>query len=151
MRTYDWGEERKEYDIILFGIGRFGEAIAREVLAEGKRLLAVDFNPESVRSWQRRGLDAVYGDASDPEFLHLLPLDSVKWVISAMPQHDTGLTHEDPRLTLISSLRSQGYQGHIAVASHQLDEVEKLEEKGADIVMLPFQDAANQAIAKILR
>jgi K+ transport systems, NAD-binding component len=137
--------------VILIGIGRFGDAIAREVLAEGKKLLAVDFNPESVRAWRARGLDAVYGDASDPEFLGQLPLEHAQWVISALPQHETGVTHEDPRLTLIDGLRSAGYRGHIAVATHKLDEVEILEAKGAKTVMLPFQDAASKAVSQILR
>ncbi len=137
-------------DVILFGIGRFGEAIAREVLTEGKKLLAVDFNPESVRAWNAKGLDAVYGDASDPEFLSQLPLDRADWVISALPQYETGVTHEHLRLTLIDGLKSAGYKGHIAVATHKLDEVGLLKAKGAELVLLPFQDAASRAVKQIL-
>lgn len=140
----------QHYDVILFGIGRFGNAIAKELMARGKQVLAVDFNPDSVRQWRARGMNAVYGDACDPEFMHLLPLDGAAWVISAMPQHDIGLTHEDPRISLIEGLRANHFAGRIAVTTHKQDEIAMLEQKGAHVVLLPFDDAASQAVNRIL-
>jgi Kef-type K+ transport system membrane component KefB len=138
-----------DFDIILFGLGRFGTMIAEFLRQEGYKFLGVDFNPDVVRRWQQLGYSALYGDVFDQDFVHMLPLDRVRWVISAIPQHDLGLTHEDPRLVLISALKQRGFSGYIAVSTINHREVPVLKEKGADIVLLPFQDAAHQAVKKI--
>jgi len=137
------------YDIILFGMGRFGAAIAGHLRKENFHVLAVDFNPDEVRAWRRRGFDGVYGDACDQDFIASLPIENAKWVIAAMPQHDLGLTHEDPRLALIAGLRARGFSGKIAVSTHHLRDVETLKKKGADLVLLPFYDASEKAVERI--
>jgi hypothetical protein len=45
----------------------------------------VDFDPEAVRDWHRRGLPARFGDAEDPDFLESLPLPHTRWVVSTLP------------------------------------------------------------------
>ncbi len=139
-------EQAHGYDVILFGLGRYGQIIARHLQEKGFRLLAVDFNPQEVRRWNRQGHRAIYGDACDPAFIGTLPLQHVKWVISAMPQHDIGLTHEDPRLTLIDSLRANDYTRGIAVSTQHPHDRDILKARGADLVFLPFHDAATQAV-----
>ncbi|GAB4391296.1 MAG: cation:proton antiporter [Gammaproteobacteria bacterium] len=137
------------YDVILFGLGRYGKAIAYYLQQEGFSLLAVDLNPDEVRRWRKQGHAAVYGDACDPTFISSLPLQGVKWVVSAMPQHDTGVTHEDPRLSLIEGLKQQYYQGAIAISTQQLHDQEILKQKGATLILLPFYDAAEQAVERM--
>jgi len=141
--------EKKNYDVILFGLGRYGSAIAHQLRKDNFRLLAVDFNPDEVRRWRETGYDVVYGDACDQEFTASLPLSAAKWVVSALPQHDLGLTHEDPRLVLIDGLKRQKFVGRIAVSTHQPNEVKVLQVKGADLVFLPFYDAADRVVARI--
>src|SRR5690606_29462245 len=78
--------DERGYDVILFGLGRYGTAIARNLLEDGhSKLLAVDFNPDAVRRWQEQGHEAIYGDACDPEFIGTLPLKNTRWIVSAMP------------------------------------------------------------------
>lgn len=137
------------YDVILFGLGRYGKAIAYYLEKEGFNLLAVDFNPDEVRRWRNQGHRVMYGDASDPAFVSDLPLKGVKWVVAAMPQHDIGITHEDPRLSLIEGLKQQDYSGGIAVSTQHLDDQQTLKEKGATLIFLPFHDAAEKAVERI--
>lgn len=137
------------YELILFGLGRYGKAIAHYMRQEEINFLAVDFNPDEVRRWREQGHPVMFGDASDPNFIASLPLNNVKWVVSAMPQHDVGLTHEDPRLTLIDGLKQYGYQGKIAISTQQPHDHDLLRNKGASLILLPFYDAAEQAVAKI--
>ena len=141
--------DRQHYDVILFGLGRYGRTMAHYLEQEDFSLLAVDFNPVEVKRWRERGRAAIYGDACDPAFINALPLTAVKWVVSAMPQHDLGLTHQDPRLVLIDGLREQGFAGQIAISTQNPADVEILEERGADLVLLPFHDAAEQAVARL--
>lgn len=134
------------YKVIIFGLGRFGTAIGMRLQKRGLRVLGVDFNPVAARRWRELGLDTDFGDATDPEFVSELPLSRVDWIVSTVPIHPTGLSHEDTRTTLIQLARTAGFRGRVAVASHHARETEKLFAAGADIVLEPFQDAADRAV-----
>jgi Kef-type K+ transport system membrane component KefB len=134
------------YKVIVFGLGRFGTAIGLRLKKRGIRVLGVDFNPMAVRRWRELGLETEFGDATDPEFVADLPLARADWIVSTVPIHPTGLSHEDTRTTLIQLTRSSGFRGRIAVASHHPQDTEELVAAGADIVLEPFQDAADRAV-----
>lgn len=97
------------YGVIMFGLGRFGTAIGLRLRKQGVRVLGVDFNPGAIRRWRELGLQAEFGDATDPEFISELPLARTRWVLSTMPVHPTGLAFEDARKTLIQLMRTTGY------------------------------------------
>ncbi|TGD44711.1 sodium:proton exchanger [Pseudotabrizicola sediminis] len=145
--TGDGGSHKTEkYAVILFGLGRFGTAIGLRLRNRGIKVLGVDFNPQAVKRWRELGLDAEFGDATDPEFLADLPLRGADWAVSTVPIHLTGLSHEDIRRTLIQLTRAAGFSGRIAVASHGSAESQILLDAGADTVLEPFQDAADRAV-----
>ncbi|MEQ8656850.1 MAG: cation:proton antiporter [Hyphomicrobiales bacterium] len=146
----DGGVKAMRHDVILFGLGRYGLAIARALEMDGKTVLGVDFSPEAVRFAQKRGLKAVYGDATDPEFLSHLSVENADWLVLAVPEHATGLTHYDPRRTLLRTARDLGYQGRVAVAAHHDQDSEALQELHADLVLMPYRDAASAAARMIL-
>ena len=135
-----------DHDVIVIGLGRYGGAIAQLLRDQGKRVLGVDFNPEAVRRWRAEGIDAVYGDVADPEFVASLPVAGLENVVCAVPEHDFGLVQADPRPGLIQTLRANGYRGPIAVAVNRPEHAARLQEAGADIVLQPFRDAADQAV-----
>ncbi|MGF1639756.1 MAG: cation:proton antiporter [Rhodospirillales bacterium] len=134
------------YDVLLFGLGRFGGAIGQRLVARGYKVLGIDFNPAAVRRWSEEGLDVLFGDATDPEFVASLPLAGVRWVVSAVPVIRVGVVADDPRSALIRALRDHGYRGRIAVALHRESERESLTASGADLFLQPFEDAADQAV-----
>ena len=138
------------YDVLLVGLGRYGSAIARRLAQHGVTILGVDFNPAVVKQWRKDGLDVAYGDATDPELIASLPLAGVTWVVSAVPEHETGVTHEDARLGLIDALRSAGFGGRLAVTAYRATDSERLSAQGADLILQPFRDAADQAAKLIL-
>lgn len=139
-----------DYDVVVFGLGRYGESIARRLERERLRVLGVDFNPLSVQDWRTQGGLAVYGDVTDPEFVATLPLQSASWVISAVADHETGIAHEDIRQTAIAATRAAGFRGRIAVRSRRTDDADVLIASGADVVLVPFQDAADRAVELVL-
>lgn len=130
--------DREAADVVLFGIGRYGSGIARHLRQRRKRVLGVDFDPSVVREWTNRGVPVVYGDAEDPEIYEHLPLDGVGWVVSTAPEPDAS------RL-LIQQLRRHGFAGRIAVTGRTAEEAAALQAAGADVVLRPFADAAEQA------
>ncbi|MEQ8406397.1 MAG: cation:proton antiporter [Oceanicaulis sp.] len=139
-----------EHDVILFGLGRYGLGIAAGLKEAGLHVLGVDFSPDAVRRARERGYDVVFGDATDPEFLGHLPLSRAQWLVMAVPEHDVGVTHSDPRSALMRAARDLDFQGRIAVATHKPDRIEALKSAGADLVLLPYRDASLAAAGLIL-
>ncbi len=133
------------YDVLLFGLGRYGSAIAHRLSEHGMTVLGVDFNPAAVKHMRKAGFDVAFGDATDPEFVASLPLAGATWAVSAVPEHDTGVTHEEARLGLIDALKEAGFQGRVAVTAHRTEEAMPLTDRGADLILQPFRDAADQA------
>ncbi|MCM1984108.1 cation:proton antiporter [Lyngbya confervoides] len=132
--TEDW----TPVDFIVFGLGRYGGSVVRDLCQAGFMVLGVDFDPEIVTAWNQEGLRTLYGDADDPELAALLPLQNTRWVISTVPKFDVGLT-------LLHTLKHHQFSGKVALTSHHAWEAELLLQAGADQVLLPFRDAAKEA------
>jgi Kef-type K+ transport system membrane component KefB len=126
-------------DVILFGLGRYGGQIARGLVARGRNVLGIDFNPQTVRAWRREGLSARYGDAHDPELLSTLPLGRASWVVSTAVERDVNAA-------LLAALRSHHFQGRVALRAHDSHDVAALLQAGADVVLEPFRDGAREAV-----
>ncbi|STX43984.1 putative sodium/hydrogen exchanger family protein [Legionella donaldsonii] len=141
---------KNNYDIVIFGLGRFGKAIAKLLIAKQLDVLAIDFNPDEVREWEFQGYDAIYGDACDIEFLASLPLNQAKWIICTIPQHLLGVTYQDPRIILTETVRQAKIPSYIAVTTHHTSEIKSLKTRGVDVVLQPFYDAATRAVEIIL-
>jgi len=136
-------------DVIIFGLGRLGSALGMRLQSRGLRVLGIDFSPEAVRQWRARGLEAAYGDATDPEFIASLPLETAKWSILTVPVHMIGLSHQETRTTLLQTIRKLGYPTKVALVSHTSADTENLRSLGADLVLEPFEEAADHAAAII--
>jgi Kef-type K+ transport system membrane component KefB len=132
-------EAKLPCDVIVFGLGRFGGAIARALQARDLRVLGVDFDPQAVIAFRTAHCAAVYGDAEDPEFPGHLPLGQARMIVSTMPQRDVSVV-------LLQALRSHGYAGRIAVTAHHEHDADEMRKAGADVVLLPFVDAAHEAV-----
>jgi len=137
--TQDRNEEENGVDIILFGLGRFGSGIAQELRQRGYRVLGVDFDPELVYRHEACSYEVRYGDAEDPEFLVTLPLGQARWVLSSVREKDINLT-------LLHGLRNLDYKGCVAVTAHTASDAEQLNNAGADRVLIPYADAAAEAV-----
>lgn len=142
-------ETLKAYDYIVLGLGRYGKALALELLAQKKKVMVIDFNPKAIADWKKQGHDAIYGDINDTEFLHMLPLRSTQWLISTLPHSGHDLSHNDPRMILLKGLKAEGFKGKIAIFAHSPREEEKFKKEGADVICRPFKDAAEAALTHI--
>lgn len=129
--------------IILIGLGRYGTGITHTLRERGWRVIAVDFNPDLVRLNKAAKDAVVFGDAEDPEFIATLPLDQAHWVVSTAREGHVNRS-------LIHTLQNLAYRGHIAIAAQAPEEVARLEHAGADLVLLPFADAAREAADRII-
>ena len=125
-------------DTIVFGLGRYGRNLVLELQRRGHSVLGVDFNPQLVKLWQQRGLATLYGDLEDAELFHALPLTDARWVINTIPVRDTSLV-------LLHALKHNEFSGHTALTAETIQHRDFLLDAGADIVLLPYRDAASEA------
>ncbi|AWL12259.1 K(+) efflux antiporter [Saliniradius amylolyticus] len=132
----------RHYDVVVYGLGRFGSELAESLLNTGLTIAVVDFNPDIIQRWRNRQVDAFYGDATDPALLDYLPVLGARWIISTLPGSAHQLGHNDPRIALIQALKHHQYSGKIAVTSYHSTEKDKLWAEGADEVVMPFSVGA---------
>jgi Kef-type K+ transport system membrane component KefB len=137
-------ESKDQIDVLLFGLGRFGSTLASILRERGCRLLAIDFDPTIVRLHEQEGYWTRYGDAEDPEFIATLPLESAVWVVSTL--RDRALNR-----ALLQGLQQQGFRGKVAVSSSTRHEADGFRQNGADLVLVPYADAAKEAADKLVR
>ncbi|MEE4360743.1 MAG: cation:proton antiporter family protein [Pseudomonadales bacterium] len=131
-------------DYLVIGLGRYGFAAARALRERGRTVLAVDFDPLAVMEARQSGIRALFGDATDPEFLTHLPLAQTRWVLLAIPQQISIPGRDDPSAVVISALRAAGGP-RIAVTALGSSAAERARQLGADLVLEPFRDAALEA------
>lgn len=140
---------RRPHDFVIFGLGRYGCRIGNGLKERGYSVLGIDFDPEALANWRRMGLDAAYGDATDPEFVSHLELAGVKAVVSAVPRERGAITEADPQLALLHGLQSVGYRGKVFLSVQRVADADELLTKGASVILKPFDDAADYAVRQL--
>ena len=142
--------EARGHDFVVFGLGRYGCRIGARLQEQGYRVLGIDFDPEALTHWRRLGLDAMYGDATDPEFVAHMDLTDVQAVVSAVPRDRGALTEADPQLALLHGLKSANYRGRVFLSVQKVAEADELLGQGASVVLKPFDDAADYAVRQLI-
>jgi Kef-type K+ transport system membrane component KefB len=130
-------------DVIVLGLGRYGEGIVSGLLDSDLEVLGVDFDPVALSRWAQEGVAVLYGDAEDPELPKLLPLPESGWIVST-------IRRTDANLALLHGLTHEGYIGRVAVAAHRRADVQPLLDAGADRVLLPYASAAKEVVELVM-
>lgn len=131
-------------DVVVLGLGRYGDGIVTGLREHGLRVLGVDFDPVALSRWAEQGVDVLYADAEDPELPGILPLPHSGWILSTVRRLDANLA-------LLAALRHRGYVGKVAVAAHHAHEAERLLAAGANRVLSPYAFAAGEAVELVTR
>lgn len=118
------------YDVILFGCNRVGYDFLKLFKRLGPSFLVVDFDPDVVKSLQAEGVNAVFGDAEDPEFLDEINVDEAKMLISTIPTHEVNTF-------LVTYVRKFSEKPIMIMLSYNVDNALVLYELGASYVVLP--------------
>jgi Trk K+ transport system NAD-binding subunit len=92
-----------------------------------------------VAECREAGLPTRYGDAEDPDVFEHLPLEGTQWVVNAAPGRTVNLA-------LLGALKARSYRGKVALTAHSEAEAAAFRAAGADRVLWPFVDAAEQAV-----
>ena len=114
------------------------QRIVEHLLQRNRRVIGIDFDPEALARWRARGLPVYYGDAEDPEVFDRVPVQGARWVVSTAPDISTNRA-------MLRHLEGSAFKGRVAVACRAASDVEVLRSAGADLLLTPFADAAEQA------
>jgi Kef-type K+ transport system membrane component KefB/Trk K+ transport system NAD-binding subunit len=87
----DTAVETTAADVILVGLGNYGSGLAERLLERKMKIIGVDFDPQVLAKWRARGVSVLYGDMADPDLYEQLPMDRVRWVVSAIRSKDVNL------------------------------------------------------------
>jgi len=139
QRAYN--EECKEpFEIVLFGYHRIGYKLLKTLKKMKVPFVVVDYNPKVILSLEKEGVNCIFGDAGDKDFLGEICLDRAKLVISTIPDESSNWLIKE-KLSEINSKAT-----FIATAEQPRDALD-LYEAGADYVIIPHhlggQYAAN--------
>ena len=133
----------ESFDIIVIGFGRFGAVMADNLQQSGKRVLAIDYDPDVVKQHSGNGCTIYYGDIEDAELINNISLDSVECVISTI--RDRTLNK-----ALLHNLKLLEYKGNIVICVDSAKDEERFKRYGSDYVLSPYANAAHQATEDIL-
>jgi len=123
-------------DIVVFGLGRYGERLARRLKDSGLAVLGVEFDPELVRSLRAQGMEVRFGDGQDADFLESLPLEGVPWAVSTLPDLESNRV-------LLHALATRGFAGELAIVARDDAQGAALKRAGAPTVLYPYRDAVD--------
>lgn len=124
--------------VAIFGLGRFGTQLARELVRIGTTVLAVDMNADNVRQIVDEVSLAAQGDVTDVDFLRTLGLDSFDSVVIAIG-NDVGAS-----VLGTLTLKRQLFHRHVLAKARDEQHRRSLELAGADVALNPEQEAATR-------
>jgi Kef-type K+ transport system membrane component KefB len=128
--------QSEKYDIILFGYHRVGYKLLDSIKKISKSYVVVDYNPKVVLGLGKRGVNAVYGDASDKNFLSELPLDKAKLIISTIPEKEASIS-------IAERLKEIGSNAVFLATTEQPRHALDLYKEEVDYVIIPHHLGGN--------
>ncbi|MEM3074852.1 MAG: cation:proton antiporter [Candidatus Pacearchaeota archaeon] len=120
----------KEYKYFLLGENRIGFSIMKSFIKQKKDYLIVDFNPLRVKRLVSRGINCIYGDVSNIEFLNEIKINKANLIVSTIPEMEVNFT-------LLNIVRKNNKNAVIILTSRQISDTLELYRAGADYVILP--------------
>ncbi|MDU8912874.1 monovalent cation:proton antiporter-2 (CPA2) family protein [Aestuariicoccus sp. MJ-SS9] len=149
---YDWMSRRMEESahdaqpdeideqgqIIIAGIGRFGQIVNRLVQSTGFPTVVLDHDIKTIELMRRFGFKGFFGDPTRPELLHAAGLDTAKVLVVAL---------DDPEaaVTLTTYARRLRPDIHIVARARDRTHVYRLYQAGADDIVRETFDSSLRA------
>ena len=139
------GETREADDIdehgqvIIAGLGRFGQVVNRVMRSNGFKTVVLDHSAEVVDAFNKFGVPTFYGDASRPELLDAAGLAGAELLVVAVDEPERALA-------IVEYARRARPDLHIIARARTRQDVYSLYQAGAtDIVRETFDSALRAA------
>lgn len=149
-RLADTSEAAPEHDeiddaaeIIIAGIGRFGQSVNRMVRASGFKTVVLDSNLETIQLMRRFGFKSFYGDPTRPELLKAAGLDTARVFVICVDGKQTSVN-------LVRYAKRHRPDISVVARAHDLLHVYELYEAGADHIVREVFDSSLRAARYVL-
>lgn len=143
----DKGEGRP---IVLLGVHRAARAMIHAAGQHDPELLrqirVIDFNPETLRELNQKGIAAMFGDLSSLDTLEHAHLHHSKMIVCTIP--DMLLKGTDNQ-TLVRTLKSIAPHSTIVATADDTQHAVRLRGEGADVVLNPSQLTADALVPEM--
>ena len=125
-------------DIIIAGVGRFGQTVNRMVRASGFKAVVLDSNLETIQLMRRFGFSGFFGDPTRPELLRAAGLETAKVLVVALDDRGSAV-----RLVEYAKRHRPGIS--VVARAHDLLHVFELYAAGADHIVREMFDSSLRA------
>ena len=127
----------------VFGLGRYGKAVAKELVDSGAEVIAVDIDNKTVDDMSKQFPICKCADVTDPEALEQLGISNVDTVVIAMAQ-------ELEASVMATMLCKEAGVGEVIVKCSCEVHRMILEKIGADTVILPENESGIRLARNLL-
>lgn len=127
----------------VFGLGRYGMAVAKELVEHGAEVLAVDMNEELVNDAIGEIPYCKCADITDPEVIKMLGIANVDVVIIAMA------TNLEASVMATMLCKEIGVKTVVAKCANEMN-YKILKKVGADRVVLPESESGTRLAKSLL-
>lgn len=118
------------HSTIIFGGNRIGQDFIESFKGSGRSFLVVDHNPELVQRLESEGIDVMYGDATNVDFLDSIDMSKTNLVVSTIP-------NPEANILIKNTIKAIHPRATVMVVSHKVDEALAHYDHGVDYVILP--------------
>lgn len=123
-------ETKLSSHIILVGVHRMGRTILSALSNSTRDFVAVDFDPDVVKTLRDHNLPVFYGDITEEAIQEFIGLDKASVVISTIPDIKDNLS-------LLKAVLKRGGGAKVILTAESEKDAEELYKEGADYVILP--------------
>jgi CPA2 family monovalent cation:H+ antiporter-2 len=122
-------------EVVLVGLGRVGLTVAENLQRWGMAVVAIDLDEPAVLEARRRGVSAIWGDATEDRILASAGLDSAKMLITTLLD---AISNE----IAIRLARRVRPDIRVIGRAHRTFQSARLDRAGADVVIEPEFEGA---------
>lgn len=132
------------YEYVILGCGSLGSSVVKDLISAGKKVLAIDINPEKVEVLKDQEIDAVVGDIRDDKTLDSIDFNKITGVLI--------LTSDDQiNREVALKVRQRNEDVLIVTRASSPKAREEMEEIEVDVVITPIESMKQQLLSSIKR
>lgn len=129
---------------IICGMGRTGERVARKLAGEGKDFIVIDDSEDLIEQFQRDGMIAMRGNATEDLTLILAGIERAKG-LAAVTSNDAA------NAMICLTAKALNPEIHIAARAETDSAVDKITRAGADVVINPTRYGGDGIVESLIR
>jgi CPA2 family monovalent cation:H+ antiporter-2 len=128
--------------VVLIGHGRVGSAISKVLIENGIPFFVIEDDDDAVDALKAQGIEAVSGNAADPEIIGAANLGAARCLFVAIPEAFEGGQ-------VVQQARAINPSLPIIARAHSEDEIAHLAKHGANLVVMGEHEIAKAMIGHL--